>query len=220
MQLKFRKSVDGRKLIITSHFCNCPHVVRMIFNNSHSFASCLLPFTQQVRFWCIRHFPLQQLGSLIGRSDSSQHGRRLGPPHCYSRRVAFSRATVCWIWPKSPELPPWDKHEPLFGSLWSQPRISLCDFVGSADNAHRSSSDREAKHSPFSHGNVLAENIPIRTCDSWNIQGWRKDSPNASLEVHSCHPGTQGTKGDCRHWTFCSHTFAILAPYLLYLFCN
>jgi hypothetical protein len=67
----------------------------------------------------------------------------------------------------------------------------------------------------------LAENLLVRAHDGCNIiQGRRKDRLNASLEVRSCHPSTQGTKGKCR-WTFSpfadtpSHTFRLSCSLLI-----
>ena len=111
--------------------------------------------------------------------------------------------------------------ERFLAHFGASPGNSLCDFFRSADDADRSSSDCQAKHSPFPHDDVLAENLPVRARDGCNIQGRRKDSPNSSLEVRSCHPSTQGTKGKC-HWTFSpfadtpSHTFCLSCS--LYLF--
>jgi len=105
----------------------------------------------------------------------------------------------------------------LSGSLWSQPRKPMCDF--SDLQTTQIEPARIAKPSILHF--LMTENLLVRARDGCNIQGRRKDSPNSSLEVRSCHPSTQGTKGKC-HLTFSpfadtpSHTFRLSCS--LYLF--
>ena len=132
-------------------------------NQRLSLYSFLFPFTQQVRFRRLWHFPTDSALSLL--IQSRHHGCLAG---CYSRRMACDWPTVSWIRPYSPE----SSHRTL-NAFWLtlEParKLSLRFFL-SPDVADRSSSDCQAKHSPFPHDDVLAENLLVRARDGCNIQ--------------------------------------------------